>query len=445
MMAGLMLSLFLAALDNSIVATAMPKIIVNLHGMQYYSLPFTAYLLFSTVTIPITGKLSDVFGRKKVFLWGIVGFLITSLLCSLSATLPTLIVARGLQGACGGVISSGAFIVVSALFAPQERGKYIGILASMHGLASLLGPVVGGMIVEYLPWQWVFLINIPIGLISWILVLRFLPRLERNESSSQFDIKGIVLFLSALFPLLACFAEGGKHIAWSSPLLLVLIGISLASTAAFFRTEKRSSSPMLPAGLLSNRIFIQSAFTAAIGYIALFGVILYIPFLLQVVLKKGAIFSGMMMLPMSLSMVIGGIIGGILVSKFQQYKRQSVINFAIAIGGFIALLIMGEQLNIALLIGALILIGIGIGMNFPVVNIMPQAVFPVAQLGIVISTLEFFQIMGGVLSTSVLGNLLHFSLPALLLVCIAALCVGLISMLLLDEEPVRKGFARQYS
>lgn len=442
-MAGLMFCLLLSALDNSIVSTAMPQIIKDLHGLRHYSLPFTSYLLFSTVVIPIAGKLSDVFGRKKIVLWGIVLFMLTSLLCALSVNMGMLIAFRGMQGACGGVLASSAFIITSELFPPQERGKKIGILASMHGLASLLGPLAGGLITDYLSWHWIFFVNIPVGLVAYFLLKKNLSRMKHPDSSDQLDLKGILVFLLALFPFLLCFAEGGKMLKWGSPLMFALFALSLIMLWLFVRLERQSHSPLLPTGLLQNKIFRNSAFSASMGYVALFGLILYVPYLLQIVLKKSATISGLTMLPMSLAMVLGGVIGGILISRFLRFRLSGILNFLLAITGLVPLLIFSEAIPMPLLIISVLLVGLGIGMNFPIINLAPQSVFPVKQLGIVISTLEFFQVMGGVISTSVLGNLIHSSLRTVVALCIVALLMGLVSMATLDEKTVREGFEKQ--
>jgi MFS family permease len=442
-MAGLLFCLLLSALDNSIVATAMPQIIQDLHGLRHYSLPFTSYLLFSTVVIPVAGKLSDVFGRKKIVLWGIVLFLLTSVGCAFSMNMGMLIVFRGMQGACGGVLASSAFIITSELFLPQERGKKIGILASMHGLASLLGPLAGGLITDYLSWHWIFFLNIPIGLVAFFLLKKNLSRMKHPDSSDQLDLKGILVFLLALFPFLFCFAEGGKMLMWGSPLMMALFALSLVMFWLFVRLERRSHSPLLPTGLIQNNIFRHAAFSASMGYVALFGLILYVPYLLQIVLKKGATVSGLMMLPMSLAMVLGGVIGGILISRHQRFRLSGVVNFLIAMAGLVPLLIFSEAISMPVLIVCVLLVGWGVGMNFPIINLAPQAVFPVTQLGIVISTLEFFQVMGGVISTSVLGNLIHSSLHTVIALCIVAMLMGLLSMATLDEKTVREGFAGQ--
>jgi len=200
---------------------------------------------------------------------------------------------------------------------------------------------------------------------------------------------------------------------------------------------------MLPSGLLKNKVFQKAAIAAAMGYVALFGLILYIPYILQIVLKESASFSGVMMLPMSLSMVVGGMTGGAIVSRSQRYRQSSIINLSVAIVGFVLLLFFGTDISMPLMVVALLLAGLGIGMNFPVVNIVPQAIISVAQMGILVSTIEFFQVMGGVLSTSLFGKMLSLSLPAILWICIAALATGIIAMSLLDEKAVHEGFAKQ--
>jgi EmrB/QacA subfamily drug resistance transporter len=442
-MTGLMLCLLLSALDNSIVSTAMPQIIRDLNGLRHYSLPFTSYLLFSTVVIPIAGKLSDVFGRKTVVLWGIVWFLASSLLCALSWNMTALIVFRGFQGACGGVLASSAFIITSELFPPRERGKKIGMLASMHGLASLLGPLTGGVITDNFSWHWIFFINIPVGIVALLLLKKHLDLMKHPDQSNGLDVKGIMVFLLAIFPFLFCLAEGGKLVNWGSPAMLGLMLFSILMLVWFVRIEKTSHSPLLPTGLLRNKVFNHAAFSAAMAYLAMFGLILYVPYLLQIVQKKGATFSGLVMLPMSVSMVAGGMLGGTLISRFQRFRKAGTLHFLVAIAGMSLMLGCSASISTPVLMFCVFLTGLGIGMNFPIINLAPQSVFPVAQLGIVISTLEFFQVMGGVVSTSVSGTLIHYSMNAVLIFCIVALLAGLVSIATIDEKKVLEGFAKQ--
>ena len=237
-MAGLMLALLMASLDNTIVSTAMPQITGSLKGLLYYSLPFTSYLLFSTVVIPIAGKLSDLFSRKIVMLSGLSIFLISSVLCGLSVNYFMFVVCRGFQGIGGGILTSGVFILTAEYFPQRERGKYIGMLASMYGLASLIGPIAGGLITEYLSWRWIFYINMPIGLFSFFLIYKFVPEFRNPSASRRLDVKGVIIFLLAIFPLLLGITETGKLIEWGSPLMFGLFILSAVMFIWFFQIRK---------------------------------------------------------------------------------------------------------------------------------------------------------------------------------------------------------------
>ena len=213
---SVMISVLLAALDSTIVGTAMPRIIGELHGMERYSWPFTAYMLFSTLAIVVFGKLSDLYGRKRIFLFGILFFLFSSALCGLSRSMLQLIVFRGLQGIGGGVIVSSAFIIIADLFSPRERGKYMGLVASMFGLASLLGPSAGGLITDHLSWRWVFYVNLPLGGIAFIVIVLLLPYLPPVAKGRRVDYGGAFFFLSTLLPLFLAFTLAGTEHQWLS-------------------------------------------------------------------------------------------------------------------------------------------------------------------------------------------------------------------------------------
>jgi EmrB/QacA subfamily drug resistance transporter len=346
-MASLMVCLFLAAVDNSIVGTALPRIISELDGMAYYSLPVSVYLLFSAAFVPVAGKLSDVFGRRKILLSGLTVFTAASILCGLSTSMVMFIVSRGLQGAAGGVIVSSTFIILSQLTAPAQRGKCISILATMFGLASITGPFIGGCITDLLTWHWIFFVNIPVGLTSFILINSFTPELKPDKAS-ELDAAGVLLFLAAFIPLLALFAETGKHIAWGSPEMTGLAVLSAVMFILFIMAEKRSSSPMLPAGLLRSRLFAFSALSAFFAYGAMFGIILYVPFLMQVVLHKSASFSGFVMIPMSIAMIIGGITGGTVSSKSMMYKPVGITGFLLSAATLALLFVMGYSVSFSL-------------------------------------------------------------------------------------------------
>lgn len=240
-----------------------------------------------------------------------------------------------------------------------------------------------------------------------------------------------------------CFIEGGHLFDWKSIPTVTLLSISAVMLFLFLKAEKKSNSPLLPVNLLKNDTFKKSAFGAAMAYITLFGLILYIPYLMQITLGNTAAVSGMMMIPMSLAIVLGGVIGGATVSKRQNYRQSGMINFLIAISGMSIMLIFGSQIPMPLLVIGVMLTGFGIGLNFPVINIAPQAFFPQSQLGILISTLEFFQVMGGVISMSVSGNIIQILPSGVIIFCIIALILGLITMSKINNKAIYEGFAQQ--
>src|SRR5208337_2200469 len=248
-MSGVMLSLLLAALDNTIVGTAMPKIIHDLHGMAHYAWPFTSYMLFSTSIIPISGKLADIYGRKRIDLIGLVIFLSASALCGLSASMTQLILFRGLQGIGGGTLISNAFIIVGEIFPPKKRGKYVGLVSAMFGVASVLGPTVGGWITDSLSWRWVFYVNLPIGFVAFFILFIVLPPLKRHEGNRQLDPLGIVTFLLAVFPLLLGFSEGGKEYPWLSLPIIAAFVLSAVMFTAFIYSQTKSREPLLSLAL----------------------------------------------------------------------------------------------------------------------------------------------------------------------------------------------------
>ncbi|MCT4614201.1 MAG: MFS transporter [Marinifilaceae bacterium] len=442
-MAGLMISLFLSALDNSIVATAIPKIIKSLGGMKYYSLPFTSYLLLSTVLIPIGGKLSDIYGRKKIMTISIIAFIISSVLCGLSQNMIMLIAFRGLQGASGGVVASSTFIICSSIFPPRQRSKYIGIMASVHGLASILGPVIGGLLTDYLSWHWIFFINLPIGIVAVYFIKRYIPILEKSKNE-ELDYKSIIYFLLAIVPILICLTELNKSIPFGSIIFISIVIFSTIFLILFIANEKKSISPLLPKSMLKESVFLKSSFTAACAYGALFGMIIYIPYLLQTINKETASFSGAMMIPMSLAIVFGGMIGGKLISKNLKFRKQGALNLIISSIGMFILFIYGLSINYYVLAIGIILSSFGIGMNFPTVNIAPQSVFDKSKLGIVISSLEFIQIMGGVIASSIYGNMLGNSSEYILLISFFLLLIGAVSIFSLDEKRIQEGFKTQH-
>ena len=409
-MSGVMLSLLLAALDNTIVGTAMPKIIHDLHGMAHYAWPFTSYMLFSTSIIPISGKLADLYGRKRIDLIGLVVFLSASALCGLSSSMTQLIVFRGLQGIGGGTLVSSAFIIVGEIFPPRQRGKYMGLVSAMFGVASILGPTVGGLITDSLSWRYVFYVNLPFGFIAFFVLLAVLPPLKNYEGKRRLDPWGIVTFLLAVFPLLIGFSEGGKEYPWTSPQIVGTFIFSAIMFASFIYLQTRSQEPLLSLALFKSGIFSVSAIGSFLGSAGMFGAVIFIPLFAQSVLGTSATKSGFLTAPMMLGLVSATTLGGFLVSRFNRYRPFGLTGFFLAFLGMAALASMGSHVSYGVMAASLFFAGAGIGVSMPIFTMASQNTFPARQLGVVTSALQFFRNMGGTVSSAILGSVMLSSM-----------------------------------
>lgn len=404
---SLMTTLLLAALDSTIVGTAMPKIIGELHGMEHYSWPFTAYMLCSTVAILIFGKLSDMYGRKPVFVFGIVLFLLSSALCGLARSMTQLIVFRGIQGVGGGIVISNVFIIVGELFPPATRGKYMGLVSSMFGLASVVGPAVGGVITDALSWRWVFYVNIPLGVIALVMVLIGLPRMRHSGTNERIDIKGIAVFLAAVAPLFLALTAVGERYSWLSPEILGLFLLSFVMIALLARIEGRAAEPVFPPGLFAAPIFNVSAVAMFFSNAVMFGGVIYVPLFVQTVLGKSATGSGGITTPMMLGVAASATLGGQVISRTGKYKAVAVASVFLALAGTVLLSTMDGGTSGFRVLCYSALLGLGSGGVIPAFNIAVQNGFPNRRLGIVTSSMQFFRNMGATVGTAVFGYILR--------------------------------------
>ena len=404
---SLMISLLLAALDSTIVGTAMPKIIGDLHGMEHYSWPFTAYMLCSTVAILVFGKLSDMYGRKPIFVFGIVLFLLSSALCGLSRSMAQLILFRGIQGIGGGIVISNVFIIVGELFPPATRGKYMGLLSSMWGLASVVGPAIGGVITDTLSWRWVFYVNIPLGVIALITVLIGLPRVRHGDTNERIDIKGIAAFLAAVVPLFLALTAVGDRYSWLSPEILGLFLFSFVMIALLVRIERRAAEPVFPPTLFSTPVFNVSVVATFFSNAVMFAGVIYVPLFVQTVLGKSATGSGGITTPMMLGVAASATLSGQIISRTGKYKGLAIASLLLALAGTILLSTMDGGTSGFRVLCYSALLGLGSGGVIPVFNIAVQNAFPNRQLGIVTSSLQFFRNMGATVGTAVFGYILR--------------------------------------
>lgn len=403
---GVMLSVLLSSLDSTIVGTSMPKIINELHGMNQYTWPFTAYMLCSTITIPIFGKLADIYGRKPIWFIGISVFLVATALCGLSKTMMQLIVFRGLQGFGGGILMSNSFAIVGAMFSPAERGKYMGLVTGVFGLSSVIGPAVGGYITDNLNWRWVFYVNLPVGILAMVVMFFALPNVIDKSVKKVVDYLGALMLILGLVPMLLAFTWAGKEYSWGSVQIIGMLAFSIVMFIIFGFVESKAVEPIIPPDLFKNSTFNISTFAAFLTNGAMFGTITFIPLFVQGVIGASATNSGMVTTPMTLALVIASIISGQLISRTGKYKVLGLIGFLIAAVGMFFMALMGTSTTNLQIVINMIILGAGLGVTMPIFNITVQNAFPSNKLGTVTSAVQFFRNIGGTISSAVLGTVM---------------------------------------
>lgn len=410
-LAGIMLGLLLATLDQTIVGTAMPRIVTELGGLEHYAWVTTAYMLASTASVPIFGKLSDIYGRKWFYIGGVALFMIASMLCGASQTMLQLVLFRALQGVAAGVILANAFSVIGDLFPPSERGKWQGLLSAVFGISSVVGPTLGGWLTDGPGWRWVFYINLPVGVIALIVLFYGLPHIRPGEQE-KIDWLGATFILVGVVPLLLAFSWGGTTYAWSSWQILSMLAVAIIGIIAFVFVESRSENPIIPLNLFQNRIFSISILSSGMMGAAMFGAILYVPLFMQGVVGASATSSGVVLTPMMLSMVFSSILGGQLISRTGRYKWAIVLGLGLMQIGIFLLSQMDTGATNTIVIRNMIVTGLGLGLLMPTITLAVQNAFPPRQIGVVTSALQFFRQIGGTIGIALMGTFLTSRLAA---------------------------------
>jgi EmrB/QacA subfamily drug resistance transporter len=404
---GVLMAIFLGALDQTIVATAMPDIIADLGGFTHYTLITTAYLISSTVLIPITGRLTDMFGRKWFYTVGIAIFVLGSLLSGLSSSLTHLTVFRAFQGIGAGVMIANAFAVIGDLFPPSERGKYQGYVSAIFGLASIIGPTLGGFLTDTFSWHWIFYINVPIGIGVIILFIFFFPHLRPEASSHRVDYLGATLLMLTTVPLLLALTWGGVEYPWLSPETIGILSFSLVMGIVFYIVELRNQEPILPLRFFRDRIVSTSLAVTFFTGFGMFGGIIFIPLYFQGVLGLSATASGSFLTPMMLGVVTGSITSGQLLSRVGgHYKIQGIVGIAVMAAGLALLSTLTTQTSYTIAVTYIVLTGLGLGVTFPLYTVIVQNAVPHKVMGVVISSVPFSRFMGGAFGLAILGSLL---------------------------------------
>ena len=404
-MGGLMLALFLSSLDQTVVSTAMPRIIADLGGFDRFTWVTTAYLVASTTTVPIVGRLSDLYGRKVFFLSGIVVFLVGSVLAGVSQSMNQLIVFRAIQGIGGGSMMALSFTTVGDLFPPAERGKYQGVVAAVFGLSSVIGPTLGGFITDNLSWNWIFYVNVPLGLPVIALFIRFFPNTRPERRTYRLDYAGMALLVLVVVPLLLGLSLGGVQYEWLSLQIVAILAFAVVMTVTFVLVERRSDDPIMPLSIYANPVVSISLVAVFITGFAMFGSIIFIPLFFQGVLGASATSSGSFLTPMMLSMVVAATLSGQALSRLGgHYRLQGLIGIAIMTSGIVLTSRMTADTSFGQAVASIMVTGLGLGITFPSFTIAVQNASPANQLGAVTSATQFYRSIGGALGLAVLGS-----------------------------------------
>lgn len=401
-----MLGMLLSALDQTVVGTAMPRIIADLNGTNLYSWVFTAYMLTSTTAVPIVGKLSDMYGRKLFLLIGIAIFLAGSALSGTSTTMVQLIAFRAVQGVGGGFIFSGAFAIIGDLFAPAERGKYAGLMSGVFGLASIIGPLVGGFITDNLNWRWVFYVNLPLGLFALLLLFLILPPMHSGRTNQRVDFLGAVVLIASISPMLLGFSWAGVDYPWGSPQVIGSLSLAAVMLCVFVLVELRVAEPIIPLSLFRTPVFAVVFVVTALTGAGMFINSVLIPLFMQGVLGASATNSGLVLMPMTFGIVAGSTLGGQLVSRTGRYRFIIAGGIAIAVAGVYLLSTMTPSTSRMQASSYMFVVGFGLGFTMPTLVIAVQNAFSFEVLGTVTSMITFARSVGGTIGIAVFTSLM---------------------------------------
>lgn len=404
-MGALMLAMLLSALDQTIVSTALPRIAVDLHGLNKLSWVATSYLLTSAIVTPIYGKLGDMFGRKKIFIYSIVIFLIGSVLCGLSQSMNQLIAFRAVQGLGGGGLMALVLAIVAEVVPVRQRGRYQGYLGGVFAISSVAGPLLGGLFTDHLSWHWIFFINVPLGLVA-LYVISTRLHLPVRRSPHRIDYTGAALMAVAAVSLLLVSVWGGTEYAWKSAQIIGLATTSIVFTALFAWREKYAAEPIIPLKLFKNDIFVTSVLLSTLSGIAMFASILYIPQYQQIVRGNTPTESGLLMLPLIFGLLTSSIVSGRLISKTGRYRAFPIIGTLLLTTGLWLFSHIAIDTSHLMLSFWMFTVGAGLGMFMQVATLAVQNSTSRADLGAATSTVTFFRSIGGSLGGAVFGSIL---------------------------------------
>jgi EmrB/QacA subfamily drug resistance transporter len=439
-LAALLLTLLLEALDQTIVGTALPRIVGQLQGFDRYTWVVTAYLLASTTMIPIVGKLSDQFGRKWFFVIGVILFLIGSALSGAAQTMDQLITFRAIQGVGAGTGIALVFTVVGDIFPPAERARWQGIFASVYGFSSVVGPTIGGWLTDHGPvvgnfitnetrWRWVFYVNIPIGILALIVLLIYLPANISTRSNQlrgwaalrRVDFTGAILASGATICLLLGLTWGGNQTYdWASPQVIGVLVASGVLYIAFFIMERFAAEPILPLDLFRNRVFAADMLLGLTAGMTLLGLVIYLPLFLQGVMGESATNSGVVITPMTVSITVGSAAAGIIIAKMQRYQLITILGAIITTVGVFLMTLMTPNTSLLETWRNMIISGVGIGIFFSVMTLAVQNALPRTRMGVGTGAITYIRALGQTLGVAIVGSVVNSTIASDILTRIPA-------------------------
>jgi EmrB/QacA subfamily drug resistance transporter len=408
---GVMLSIFLGAMESTVVSTAMPRVVSSLGGLEMYSWVFSGFLLTSTVTMPLWGRLSDLRGRRRVFLTGLAIFLVGTALSGLSQTMTQLIVFRMLQGLGAGSLMTIGMTIIGELFQLERRAKMQGYISGVWGLASLAGPLIGGLLTDHVSWRWVFYINLPFGVVAMSLIATALGDRPRDGRRPAIDYTGLALFTAGVSALLVGVLEAGRVAGWTGAGVLGPLGLAGACLVAFLVVERRAADPIVPLRLLGHRMVLAAALTGFLAGMAMFGALSFVPLYLQVVSGMSATAAGVVLIPFVLGWVVMSATSARLVLRI-GYRVVVLSGMVCLTVGFVLLSRWSESLTQSTAMRDALVGGIGMGLTMVPMLIAVQSAVARADLGAATSMIQFFRTLGGAIGLSVMGTVMASRLSA---------------------------------
>ena len=409
-MLGTLLGLFTAAMDQTIVATSLPRIVADLGGIGLFPWVFTAFMVSFTVTVPIAGKLTDIYGRKPFYMGGIVILLLGSALAGSAQSMEMMIAFRAVQGLGAGLILSIAFAIIGDIFPPAERGKWNGLFSGVFATASVAGPLIGGYLTDNIDWRWVFYVNLPLGGIAITTLLVGMPSLRPARHKAKLDYRGAALLISSVMPLLLALSWAGSRFDWMSYQVIGLLVAAGTMCAAFIWSQRRAEEPLMPPQLFQNPIFTVSIAVVFLSGLVMFGAIAFVPLFVQAVAGTSATDSGLITMPMMIAVAVSSAIAGQIISRLGRYRLLGIAGLSVMALGTYLFSQMDAGTSRLMVTRNMVIFGLGLGTSLPLFLLVVQNAVSFSFLGVATSSVQFFRSMGGTMGVAIMGSLVNAGL-----------------------------------